>query len=106
MEFACSKYQTGVGFLLLRLRWTPSLRTLFISHFPNDSSSILCLQEFGSVEWYNPTMPKPRPNKATKPKQPKPTGTLKIPGTFNQLIAKSLTVKKPAEGWPKAGKPS
>jgi hypothetical protein len=49
-------------------------------------------------------MPKPRPNKIAKSKQQKTADTLKIPGTFNQLIAKSLTVKKPAEGWPKAGR--
>jgi hypothetical protein len=49
-------------------------------------------------------MPKPHPNKASKPKPAKATDTLKISGTFNQLIAKSLTVKKPTEGWPKAEK--
>jgi hypothetical protein len=49
-------------------------------------------------------MPKPRPNKASKPKPAKATDTLKIPGTFNQLVAKSLAVKKPVAGWPKTGK--
>ncbi len=49
-------------------------------------------------------MRKPRPRKPTKQKTAKATDTVKVPGTFDQLIAKSLTVKKPAGGWPKAGK--
>lgn len=45
-------------------------------------------------------MRKTQPRK-TSTKRRKPADTLKIPGTFNQLIAKSLTAKKPVEGWPK-----
>ena len=32
------------------------------------------------------------------------TDPLELPGTFNELITRSLTTKKPVEGWPKEGK--
>src|SRR5260221_13167094 len=49
-------------------------------------------------------MRKPRPRKPTKQKTAKATDTVKVPGTFDQLIAKSLPVKNPPGGRRKAGK--
>jgi hypothetical protein len=47
---------------------------------------------------------KPKSRKPAKPNRAKATDTLTIPGTFNDLNTKSLTTKKLARGWPKAGK--
>lgn len=50
-------------------------------------------------------MPTPKPRRQpAKPKSAKPPAHLKIPGTFNQLIDRSVTAKKPAGGWPKPAK--
>jgi hypothetical protein len=51
-----------------------------------------------------PTPRKPKPRKPAKPKRNAATDTLKIPGTFNELITKSLIAKKPVDGWPKPAK--
>jgi hypothetical protein len=53
-------------------------------------------------------MPKPQPKPAigtTKRKTPgKPPATLKIEGTFLELIDRAVKTPKTPGGWPKAGK--
>jgi hypothetical protein len=52
-------------------------------------------------------MPKPKPRKSTvpKPKRPgKPEARLKIPGTFMELLERSVKTPKPPGGWPKETK--
>lgn len=52
-----------------------------------------------------PSPRKPKPAcKTPKPMRAKATDTLEIPGTFNDLVTRSLTTKKLAGGWPKEGK--
>lgn len=64
---------------------------------PRASDSKLLLQFL-----HMPTPGKPKPaSKTPKPTRAKPTDTLKIPGTFNELITRSLTTKKPPDEWPK-----
>src|SRR5688572_15046137 len=56
-------------------------------------------------ERYNVRMPHRRPKpKLARQQKPAPAAALKINGKFEELIQRSLKVKKPANGWPKPPK--